>query len=446
MKLWTIAIKSMRQRLLASSLTALSVALGVMLMVAVLVVSGIVNRTFSQSSVGYDLIIGPKGSPLQLVLSAIYRISPPIENLPYRYYQQLTKDKRITEAIPIALGDNTEQGGFPIVGTIPRYFELEYAPGRKFYVRGKAIGGPFDAIIGARVARENQWDIGSEFTLVHGGADSEHVHDEKFQVVGVLKQTGTPNDKSVFVNLEGFYQIEGHDKPIDEARRRWGEFFGTDALDEFDREIAPFARELERERAADPSDSHAHHHHHETPDVLKEVTSILVLTRSPEDAIMFSGRLKKGFQAQAVNPIIPMRQLMRLFVGNVRTMLMVLTALIIVVSGVGIFVSIYNSMADRRHEIAVMRALGARRQTVFSIILTESIVLCTAGGLCGLLLGHGLVFAAAPYIESQTGLLIDRFSFEPSELVLFPALAILASLVGFIPGLTAYRTDVADSL
>ncbi|MEO1996892.1 MAG: ABC transporter permease, partial [Planctomycetaceae bacterium] len=302
----------------------------------------------------------------------------------------------------------------------------------------------FDAIIGARVARENQWDIDSEFTLVHGGADSEHVHDEKFRVVGVLKQTGTPNDKSVFVNLEGFYQIEGHDKPIDEARRRWGEFYGKDALPEFDKEIEPFVRELEQEQAAG-GHSHAHHHHG-TPDVLKEVTSVLVLTRSTEDAIMFSGRLKKGFQAQAVNPIIPMRQLMRVFVGNVQKILMVLTGLIIMVSGVGIFVSIYNSMADRRHEIAVMRALGARRQTVFSIILTESVVLCIAGGLLGLLLGHGLVFATAPYIESQTGLLIDRFSFEPIELYLFPALAILASLVGFIPGLTAYRTDVADAL
>ena len=444
MNLLTIAIKSMRQRLLASSLTALSVALGVMLMVAVLVVSGIVERALSQRSVGYDLIIGPKGSPLQLVLSAIYRISPPIENLPYRYYQQLAADKRITEAIPIALGDNTEQGGFPIVGTIPRYFELDYAPGRKFFVRGKAIGGPFDAIIGARVARQNQWDIGSEFTLVHGGADSDHVHDEKFRVVGVLKQTGTPNDKSVFVNLEGFYQIEGHDKPIDEARRRWGEFYGKEALPEFDKEIAPFVRELEQEQAGG-GHSHAHHHHG-TPDVLKEVTSVLVLTRSTEDAIMLSGRLKKGFQAQAVNPIIPMRQLMRLFVGNVRMLLLVLTGLIIVVSGVGIFVSIYNSMADRRHEIAVMRALGARRQTVFSIILTESVVLCTAGGCLGLLLGHGLVLAAAPYVESQTGLLIDGFSFETIELILFPALAILASLVGFIPGLTAYRTDVAESL
>ena len=129
MNLATIAWKSIRQRGLASLLTSFSVALGVMLMVTVLVIYGILQNTFNQRSINYHLIIGAKGSPLQLVLSTVYHVSPPIENLPYRYYLKWKEDKRVKHAIPLAMGDVTEQGNFPIVGTIPvQFFEIDYAP------------------------------------------------------------------------------------------------------------------------------------------------------------------------------------------------------------------------------------------------------------------------------------------------------------------------------
>ncbi|MCA9019533.1 MAG: FtsX-like permease family protein, partial [Planctomycetaceae bacterium] len=163
-------------------------------------------------------------------------------------------------------------------------------------------------------------------------------------------------------------------------------------------------------------------------------------------SIKFQSELKEGNQAQAVNPIQQISWLMTNIVGNVRTMLIVLTSLIIVVSGVGIFVSIYNSMSDRKREIAIMRALGAGRATVFAIILSESVLLCLGGGILGMLLGHGLVFIAAPIIEARSGLLIDPFAFSSTELILLPILVVLASLVGFIPAMTAYRTDVASTL
>jgi putative ABC transport system permease protein len=103
-------------------------------------------------------------------------------------------------------------------------------------------------------------------------------------------------------------------------------------------------------------------------------------------------------------------------------------------------------MADRKREIAIMRALGAQRTTVFAVILAESLLLCVGGGLAGMLLGHGIVFAAGPVIEARAGLVIDPLAFEPIELVIIPAMIVLASIVGFLPGLTAYRTDVAEAL
>jgi putative ABC transport system permease protein len=458
MNLFAIAWKSIRQRLLSSSLTAFSVSLGVMLMVAVLVIYGIMDRVFNQQAVGYQLIVGPKGSDMQLVLNTIYRVGAPLQNLPYLYYEELKKDPRIGVAIPVCLGDTTQQGGFPIVGTTEEYFENEYAPGLAFGIRGEPFTNSFDAIIGSQVYHTNGWDIGTEFRLVHGGAES-HVHDEKFTVRGVLAPTGTPNDKTVFIHLNGFYAISGHDAPLKEAVKRWHEFSGRPTNDAaLDAAVAEWRKkcgitdadedEEKHEKQGAAGAPHHHHHHHGACDVQKEVTAILVNMKndSMTAAAMFSGEMKRGHKVQAVNPIIPMQRLMSDILGNVRTVLIVMTALIIVVSGVGIFVSIYNSMSDRRKEIAIMRALGAQRRTVFAIILAESILLCFGGGIFGILLGHGLVFGAAPIVQQQTGILISPFAFEPIELVLLPALIALASIVGVVPGLAAYRTDVARAL
>jgi putative ABC transport system permease protein len=444
----TIAWKSIRQRGLASSLTALSVALGVMLMVAVLVIYGILQSTFSQRAINYDLIVGAKGDPLQLVLSTVYHISPPIENLPYRYYLDLKKDPRVSVAIPVAMGDTTEQGGFPIVGTVPEFFDMDYAPKRPFMVKGHGFRRDFDAYIGDRVARDNGWGLGTKLKLVHGGAETGHVHNEEFEVVGLLAPTGTPHDKTVYVNLQGFYQIQGHDKPLKEAIERERKFFGEPALQ--GEELKDEVTRIQKKYGVhdhDAADEHGHHGHaHDLPEVQKEVTAILLQCKSPIAANLMSGELKKGNQGQGVNPIVPMQKLLKEFLGPAQSLLLVMTSLIILVSGIGIFVSIYNSMSARRREIAIMRALGAQRGTVLSIILAESIILCVGGGLLGLLLGHGLVFAAAPIAAAKTGLIIDPRAFSPYEFVLFPVLFAIGALVGFLPGMTAYRTDVAESL
>lgn len=444
MNLFTIAFKSIKQRWLASSLTSLSVALGVMLMVGVLVFHGIVERIFAQQSIGYDLVIGPKGSDLQLVLSSVYRISPPIENVPYLYYEQLKHHRWVKTAVPIALGDLTDKGSFPIVGTTGEYFTVPYRPAQKgedeppkFLIRWDddhqepaTFTQELDAIIGSEVARRNGWDLGSKFRLIHGGVQDD-VHKEQFTVVGVMKRTNTPNDKTVFVPLEGFYAIAKHAKPETEMRQRMEDFFDRKyTSEEWD--------DLRRKKWA-----------------LREVTSIFVnVRRRPQDsdadasvlAVRLQSEINSGYSARAVNPIVPMKRLMDNVVGNIRKAVLALIGMIIAVSGVSIFVSIYNSMADRKKEIAVMRALGARRTTVFSIILAESVLLCFGGGLLGIAAGHGLVFAAAPFVESQTGLIIDPWSFEKFELVVMPVLLIMASLVGFVPGMTAYRTDVAEAL
>ena len=150
--------------------------------------------------------------------------------------------------------------------------------------------------------------------------------------------------------------------------------------------------------------------------------------------------------AQAVAPAREVAMLMDSIVGPVRLILLVLTVLIVIVAGISILVSIYNSMSERSHDIAVMRALGASRGAVMAIILVESILLSLGGGLIGMLLGHGMIGLASPYVVERTGVALGLFEFDWQELVLIPGLVVLASLVGFLPALAAYRTDVAKAL
>jgi putative ABC transport system permease protein len=190
------------------------------------------------------------------------------------------------------------------------------------------------------------------------------------------------------------------------------------------------------------------------PDLSKEVSAILVYTKGEEGdqltranfALSIETELNEEGIAMAVNPVQVMEKIMRLFVGNVQLAFLCLTGLIVAVSGIGIFVSIYNSMNERRREIAIMRALGAQRRTVSLMILCETLLLCLGGGVLGLLLGHGLVFIASPIIEARSGLLIDPRAFSPWEAIVLPITLGLAALSGLIPSITAYRTDVAETL
>lgn len=593
MSLWKIAWRSIQQRGLASWLTTLSMALGVTMVVAVLLIHGIVTASFrNNSSLGYNMIVGPKGGKLQLVLNTVFYLSQPVENIPYEFYLNfLTADelqklvdegihtpeeidvviehrralltkreareigelstadqrKRLMEgrfsrgtsddppklAIPVLLGDYYKQ--YRVVGTTTALFDdLEYKPedhkkydiaqGRNFQLHSKEHGF-FEAVVGATVAREYKLKLGDKLVASHGAAAGEasHEHGESpFTVVGILKPSGTPMDRAVFVNMEGFYLMSGHAKVVEEEDKLASE---TDAPATPDGETRP----------ADPSEVHkaARRKLKMQPLALDEREVTAILYRIDDFAAMaYTNEINEGSVAQGVQPIAEIYMLLDMIVKPIQTLLLAITMLICVVSGVSILVSIYNSMNERKHEIAVMRALGAGRSTVMIIVLLESIFLSLGGGIIGWLLGHGAIFAARDYVEQLTGVSLGPFELAPAsaevltmlfavfawllmiggsamfvvsllgfvwalvsrggprgswqpargwmmaaifgivlrfigvafyylanegafvplgelvppELVLVPGLVLLAVLVGFLPAITAYRTDVAKSL
>ncbi len=425
MSLWKIAWRSIQQRTLASGLTALSMALGVALVVAVLVIYGVINQSFRRSAQGYDLILGAKGSRLELVLSTVFHLGRPTGNIPARDYEIIrTRYEADMLTIPMCMGDTFKQ--HRVIGTTPDMFdELEYMDGKKYEFQegGRNFAwkgtGVYEAVIGSTVARRTGLKVDETFQPVHGDALG-HREQHDFTVVGILKPTGTPNDRAIFVNIEGFYQLHKQ------------EAAGADSGG--------------HEKAEGPAGGADAGRFHESHDV----TAALVLFRTPNMprrvAIPKEINRDRELQLQAVAPAEEVTKLFEGIVGNIQWILLVLAILIVIVAGIGILVSIYNSMSDRRHEIAIMRALGARRVTVMLIVLCESILLALGGGAIGVLLGHGLTGLLAPVIAQQTGVVVSPLQFQTSELVLIPGLILLATVVGYLPAVVAYRTDVAQSL
>lgn len=443
MSFWKIAWRNMQQRALASSLTGLSMALGVALMILVLVIHHVAVEQLSNDAQGYHLIIGGgQGSKFDVVLSTVFHFGTPLYPIPYDYYRKFVDGEYapLTEvAVPMCMGDSyeTESGQrFRVIGTTPDMFdkltygyEADGTPKRYEFQTGRNFRHEnfFEAVIGSVAANRTGLRVGDKFRPTHGLSGEGDEHDE-FEVVGVLAATGTANDRAMFINMEGFYLLEGH---------ALAPPAGAEAAPA---EAAPTAGD----QPLDPASPQP------LPEAQREVTSILVLC--PEEQMMAPMVIEKGVNkssdrtAQAVAPANVVTRLKEGFLAPMRMILLVLTVLIVVVAGVSILVSIYNSMSERSHDIAVMRALGASRTAVMSIILVESILLALLGGLAGMALGHGILAVAAPVVEYYTGIVVRAWEFSWQEWQLIPGLVLFASLVGFLPALTAYRTDVARTL
>lgn len=485
MSLIHIAWRNFCHRSLSSILTTMSLALGVGLVVVVLSVYGVISEAFARNaSVGYNLVIGPpKGSALQLVLNSVYYLSQPAENLPFTEYMEFfDKEQRAAMVerfggdpelaqrggryapyvaggyvIPLALGDYF--GEFRVVGTTPEFFErLRHGPNvdQPFtFSEGRPLQehsnehGYFEAVVGSRVAAEMHVGLGDKIYPTHGDP-SGHGHELGFTIVGVMDPTGTPNDRAAFVNLEGFYLMDGHAKPIEK----------DDEQDSEESESDTESSQSETDVAADEvtsGDGQVESLESQTqtkgPEKFRllsiperEVTSILVRNGNIMFAPAMQNAINERFRSQAAAPIGEINKLMNAIVGPLLKALLAITLITCVVAAVGILVAIYNSMNDRRRDIAVMRALGARRQTVTMLIICESFLISIIGAIAGWVFAHLAIVLYSGQIEAQTGVQIGFLTTSNYEWAVFPLVLVLALLAALLPAWSAYRTDVGSNL
>lgn len=474
MNLIQIAWRNMRQRGLSSTLTLISLALGVGLTVLVLAIYGIIEDAFRRnSSVGYNLIVGAKGSPLQLTLNTVYYLSRPIETIPYDdYLEYLDADQRAIQAalfegekvvdssrdgkfapymmggfaIPVALGDYF--GPFRVVATTPDFFEkLKHGPavdqdfafreGRNFRLDDPQHG-PYEAVIGSRVAAEMKVGLGDKIDPSHGDPDG-HGHGIGFEIVGILEPTGTPNDRAAFVNLEGFYLMDGHARVIEVSGEK------AEDQDPNSTQSNPSDKPYETDKTILDDYGIAKLSYKPLPIKRRDLTAILIRADGIFAAKMVKS-INKQLRTQAAAPIGEISNLLGAIVGPLLQALLLITVVTCVVAAVGILVSIYNSMSDRKRDIAIMRALGARRDTVLMVILVESLLIAVGGAVLGWFLAHLGVFIASGFIEERTGVQVSFFTSSQAELWVIPLVLGLAAIAGLLPAVIGYRTDVAKNL
>jgi putative ABC transport system permease protein len=460
MNFFVIAWRNITERTLASFLTGLSMALGVAAVVCVIVIHGIAVAQFEQDAGGYNFIVGGGGGRLQLVMSTVYHLDQGPYPVDYQHYRSLVDGKYagyVDVAVPYCLGDSYAHGKnkFRVVGTTPALFDkLEYRNGKPYqFAAGRNFKREnfFEAVIGSIAARQTGLKVGDLFNATHGLSDDpDAVHEESaFKVVGILEPTGTANDRAMFINMEGFYLLEGHaDQPPEPPSSANTNWLGR---------VASLLEDLSKAEAKEPVTADPQiplvgydnegNPIEPLPENQRKVTSILVRCKHVAYAQLISDIInKKEVGLQAVAPAAVITNMLDKIVAPARTILLVMTLLIVAVAVIGIMVSIYNTMAQRSYDIGVMRALGASRMAVQSIILIEAVLLTLLGGAAGWVLGHLLVGVSAPWVEKYSGVQISMWSFSPLELWILPGLVAAALFGGLLPAFTAYNTDVAKAL
>jgi putative ABC transport system permease protein len=454
MNLFQLVIKQMRQRALGTWLTLLSVMLGVALAVAIMILRRESGALFGQKEYGYDVIIGKKGSATQLVMNTVYHLDVSPGNIPYSLYEdvktKLQYRRYVKLVVPYMVGDSY-QGIYPIVGTSPSLFGydddgnalppdkvLEYRPDERYeFAEGRDfLPHKFEAVIGSDIAKKTDLKLGSTFQATHGfpqrGAKQD-IHPTVWTVVGVLKPTHTANDRAVFIPFESLYTIGEHEMGM------LYQMYLKQGLPPPPMNADPDSVKVYTQ---DPDGTF---HLMLKPDAW-ELSALLIKARSDQAALGLMYDVNNLNEALAVSPALVMRQFFTQFLSGPTLVLLLIALLVTVVAGVGILVSIYNSVSARLREIAILRALGATRARVLLLICVESMLIGLFGGLLGLLAGHGLGAVGSFYFNRVVGQTINWYRTDSWEWLYLVVVIAIALIAGLVPALKAYRTPVATNL
>ena len=397
MTLPLIIYRSLRQHALSTVITAGSIALACGLLMTVWMVKTQSQTAFTQTNAGFDAVLGARGSKLQLVLNAIFHLEASAGNLAYADYEAIKRHPAVKVAIPIAVGDNLR--GYRLVGTVPELFEtVEYAPGKKYALApgGKVFGSEAkEAVAGSFAAQRLGLKVGDTFHPFHGlSYDAKNQHADSYTLTAILAPTNTPADRVVWIPLKGLQTMSGHD-----AR------------------------------------------------TATDVSAVLIQLRSPSAGFMLDMMYNK--QGNRLTLAFPVGAIIAELFSKISWFDQVLTLvayLVALVAAGSVLASIYNSMSARQRDLAILRALGARRRTIFGAVVAEAACIGTLGAVAGYAVYFGLLIGVANVIRAQTGVVIDLGARLPILWLCPLAMIALCALGGIIPALKAYRTPVAETL
>jgi putative ABC transport system permease protein len=403
-------------------LNILLLALGIAVITILLLFNNQIQQKITDNARGIDLVIGAKGSPLQLILCNIFHVDFPTGNIKLWEAEKFAKNRLVKKAVPLALGDS--YNGFRIIGTNTSYPSLYDAEVRE----GVWWHEPMQVVLGTRVAEITGLSLGSKFESAHGLTMGGHTHEaQSFVVKGILKETNSVMDNLILTSVESIWQV--HDEEVGETV------------------TAP----------------HGQYDHHQTSDTLpnhkmsrlvpsvamgdstKEITALLIQYRSPMGAIQLPRLVNSKSSMQAASPAFETARLFSILGVGVEIVIGFAYVLILV-SALSIFIALYNSLRERRYDLAIMRSMGATRLKLFMTILLEGTALTLMGSLIGIILGHGVVALLVNVSEGVKKAGISGLIFYTEEWIILAGSLFLGVLCAFIPAMQAYKTDISRVL
>ncbi len=462
----SIVLKNLKQRSLSTFLTILSIALGAALIVTIQIVDEETRKSFSQTSVGYDLILTAPGSQMQATLNSIYHMETSVGVIPIDVYKAALNDGRIAEVYPLHVGDSYR--GFRVVGTNEAFLSEARPRGEEpfSFREGRNFNQPFEAVIGHDVANRTGLQIGDTIFFTHGVAElgpgaEEHVHDDHpIEIVGILDRSFTPNDRVIFSSMYSTYRVHAlHDHDHDHSHDNGHQHSHDNGHD----------------HSHDNGHSHSHdhdqNHDHHSPTLaeleltVNQVDAVLIkMTNSaaavqlagminfptPDNPLLAQNMMRDPFfpfkdDLMAVVPANQINQLMGI-IGNAEQVLKSVSYLVLIVALLGVMVAMYNTMGERKGDIAVMRSLGARRSSIFRFILYEAGLITLIGCLIGLAIALLAVSSLSPILADTAGVFISEVGVNTANLITLGLFIIFGVLAGIVPAFKAYKTDVASNL
>ncbi|GAB3945581.1 ABC transporter permease [Spirosoma harenae] len=406
MNLFRISWSNLRDKPLSSFLSGLLMTFGITIISLLLLLNKQLDDQFRKNIKGIDMVLGAKGSPLQLILSSIYQIDSPTGNIPLEEAERLTRNPMIKTAIPLAMGDNYHS--FRIVGTNKSYLDHFGAT----VGQGKLFQQNLEVVIGPRVAAVTGLKIGDSFASSHGlDKDGEEHGDSKYKVVGILNATNTVTDQLILTPVSSVWAVHGHhdEDHHDEEHHEAGE---------------------------------AHEDHDE--EAPREITSMLIKFRNPLGMMLARG-INNNSKLQAALPNIEVNRLFSLLGVGVET-LRGLAIVIMLISGISVFVSLYNSLKERRYEMALMLSMGATRAQLFGMLLLEGIVLALIGFVLGILLSRIGLWLFSSSVSDEYHYNLAAFGILPEEWGLLGIALLIGILAAALPALGVYRMNISRTL
>ncbi len=422
MNLLKISWSNIRFKPMNTLLSIVLLSFGIGIISLMLLIQDQLGEKFNRNIKDIDFVLAAKGSPVQAILANVYHVDAPTGNIKISEAKKIFRNPMVLDAIPLAYGDNYEK--FRIVGTnhkYPEHYECKLKEGVLFEK-------PFEATIGSRVAAQTGLKVGGTFTSVHGfdhaqdGDPDAHHHDKPFTVVGIFEESNSVIDNLILTPVESIWLVHdhGHEKHAEEHHDHEGEHVHAEG------------------------EEHDHEHVAVDPDEGKEVTAYLIKKRN-KGAFGLLSRLTQDTTMQLANVAVENSRLIDNFGIGMSTITAIAIA-IMVLSFVSIFISLYNSMKERKYELALMRTMGGTRRTLFALILQEGLILVILGFALGLLLSRVGLMVLSSAMSENFNYSFDKLGITMNEVYLFALTLLIGIVASLLPAFRALKMDISKTL